>query len=66
MRTICKNCKHFTPHHDGASLCNKKICFVDKRDSCREFNTDEMFDPTKLVLFTVAVVAIVIFLSKIL
>ena len=65
MKCICKNCKHYLEHPDG-KFCGKHLIFVHNDDTCEGFENDEMFNPTKLVLFTVAVVAIVIFLSKIL
>jgi hypothetical protein len=65
MKCICKNCKHCLEHPDG-KICGKHLIFVHNDDTCEIFENDELFDPTKLVLFTVAVVAIVIFLSKIL
>lgn len=65
MKCICKNCKHCLEHADG-KVCGKHLIFVQEDDYCEGFENDELFDPTKLVLFAVAVVAIVIFLSKIL
>lgn len=65
MKHICKNCKHCLEHPYG-KFCNKNLIFIQKHDSCDDFETKEMSDTTKLVLFTVAVVAIVIFLTKIL
>lgn len=62
-RSICKNCKHCLKHPKG-KVCDKKLIFVKKDDSCDDFETKEMSDTTKLVLFTIIVVAIVIFLSK--
>ena len=65
MKCICKNCKHCLEHPDG-KVCDKHLIFVQEDDTCEGFETEEISDPTKLVLFAVAVVAIVIFLSKIL
>lgn len=65
MKCICKNCKHCLEHADG-KVCDKHLIFVQEDDYCDNFETEEMSDPTKLVLFTVAVVAIIIFLTKIL
>ena len=62
MRCTCKNCKHCLEHH--GNFCDKNLIFVQKHDSCDDFETKEMSDPTKLVLFAIVVVAIVIFLSK--
>lgn len=63
MKCICKNCKHCLEHPDG-KFCDKNLVFVQKHDSCDNFENDELFDPTKLVFFAIIVVAIVIFLSK--
>lgn len=65
-RCICKNCKCSSVDPKQGRLCTKKMIFVHNDDYCPYFENDELFNPTKLVLFTVAVVAIVIFLSKIL
>lgn len=65
MKCICKNCKHCLEHPYG-KFCDKNLIFVQKHDSCDDFETKEMSDPTKLVLFAIVVVAIVIFLLKIL
>lgn len=62
-RSICKNCKHCHKHPDG-NLCDKNLIFVQKDGSCDDFETKEMSDPTKLVLFAIVVLGIVIFLSK--
>lgn len=64
-RSICKNCKHCHKHPDG-NLCDKNLIFVQENGYCEGFEDNELFNPTKLVLFAVAVVAIVIFLLKIL
>ena len=63
MKHICKNCKHCLEHPYG-KFCDKNFTFVQKPDSCEDFETKEMSNPTKLVLFAIIVVAIVIFLSK--
>lgn len=47
-------------------MCTKKMIFVRDEDFCPDFENDELFDPTKLVAFTIIVIGIVIFLSKIL
>lgn len=65
MKHICKNCKHCLEHPYG-KFCNKNLIFVQKHDSCDDFETKEMSDTTKLVLFTIVVLGVVIFLSKIL
>ena len=62
-RCICKNCKHCIEHPDG-KVCDKHLVFVQDNDYCFDFENDKLFDPTKLVLFAIVVVAIVIFLSK--
>ena len=63
MRCTCKNCKHCLEHADG-KFCEKHLVFVEDDDYCVDFENDKLFDPTKLVLFAIVVVAIVIFLSK--
>ena len=65
MKHICKNCKHCLEHPYG-KFCNKNLIFIQKHDSCDDFETKEMSDTTKLVLFTIIVLGVVIFLSKIL
>lgn len=65
MRTICDNCKHCLLHPEG-QLCSKTLDFVAKDDSCRHFDNDKVFDPTNLVLFTIASILIVILFSRIL
>ena len=65
MKHICKNCKHCLEHPYGR-FCNKNLIFVQKDGPCDDFETKEMSDTTKLVLFTIVVLGIVIFLSKIL
>ena len=65
MKCICKNCKHCLEHPYG-KFCNKNLIFVQKHDSCDDFETKEMSDTTKLVLFIIIVLGVVIFLSKIL
>lgn len=62
MKCICKNCKHCLEHY--GNFCDKHLVFVQDNDYCFDFENDELFDPTKLVLFAIVVVAIVIFLSK--
>lgn len=47
-------------------MCNKHLVFVHKDDTCEGFESDELFNPTKLVAFAIVVIGIVIFLSKIL
>ena len=64
-RCICENCKHCVEHPEG-KICDKHLIFVQQNDYCDNFETEEMSDPTKLVLFAVIVVGIVYFLSKIL
>lgn len=66
-RSICKNCKHCLKHPKG-KVCDKYHVFVqeDNYYYCDSFKSEEKSDPTKLVLFAVAVVGIVIFLLKIL
>ena len=64
-RCICKNCKHCIEHPDG-KVCDKHLVFVQDNDYCFDFENEELFNPTKLVLFAIVLVAIVIFLSKIL
>ena len=63
MKCICKNCKHCLERPYG-KFCAKNLVFVQDNDYCFDFENDKFFDPTKLVLFTIVVVAIVIFLSK--
>lgn len=65
MRHICNNCKHYQKHPEG-HLCNKHLEFVDTRDYCGDFDDDELFSPTKVVVFTGVIVAALYFLLKIL
>ena len=65
MKCVCKNCKHRLEHSDG-KVCGKHLVFVQEEDYCMDFENGEFFDPTNLVLFTFAVVVIVLILSKIL
>ena len=64
-RCICKNCKHCKVHTDG-KVCGKHLVFVHEDDTCEGFETNEMFNPTNLTLFTIACIAIVYLLLKIL
>ena len=65
MKCTCKNCKHCLEHPDGL-MCGNKMVFVDKEDTCLDWDTYELFKPTKLIAFTIIAVGIVIFLAKIL
>ena len=65
MKCICKNCKYRIEHPEGI-VCERNLAFTNPEATCLDWDNDELFKPKKLVLFTVAVVAIVIFLSKIL
>lgn len=65
MKCICKNCKHCLEHPYG-KFCDKNLVFAPESGHCGNFENEELFDPTKLVLFAIVVVATVIFLSKIL
>lgn len=63
MRCICRNCKHFIIDGDE-KVCTKHILVVRGRDTCRDFENDEFFNPTKLVAFAIVTIGIVLILSK--
>ena len=63
MKCICKNCKHCLEHPDG-KICDKNLIFVQEDDYCEGFENDELFDPSKLVAFTIIAIGIVILCAK--
>ena len=65
MKCICDNCKRCLEHPEGL-LCANKMTFVKKDDTCLDWENDELFNPTLLIVFSLAFLAIVMFLSKIL
>ena len=70
-RCNCKSCKHsrlhqIDEHYPESTFCTKYYTFVEDDDVCIDWDTDETVDISKWVYFTIAVVAIVIFLTKIL
>lgn len=65
MKCICNNCKHCLEHSDG-KVCGKHLIFVHNDDTCEGFENDDLFDPTKLVAFTIIAIGIVILCTKIL
>ena len=66
-KTCQYSCKHqIDEHYPEATFCTKKHAFVEDDDVCIDWENDEMVDISRWVIFTIAVVAIVIFLAKIL
>lgn len=65
MMCTCKNCKHCLTHPEG-KMCENKMVFVEDDHACLDWENDELFDPTKYVAVAIVIVAIVIFLAKIL
>lgn len=45
-------------------VCTKHIMVVRGRDTCKNFENDEFFNPMKLVAFTIITIAITLLLSK--
>lgn len=65
MRCICENCKYRAEHSDGL-VCSRKIIFVDRDHTCTDWDTEEVATPKNLIVFTIVILALAIFLSKIL
>lgn len=63
MRCICRNCKHYMIDANE-KVCTKHIMIVRGRDTCKNFENDEFFNPIKLVAFTIITIAITLLLSK--
>ena len=63
MKCTCETCKHCLAHPDGR-LCSEKLIFVEEDDACLDWETDELFNPTKIVAFAIIVVGIIVLLSK--
>ena len=59
----CENCKHRLDHPEGI-VCEDKLCFVEPDDTCLNWETKEVFDPTKLVAFTIVAIGIMILCAK--
>lgn len=45
-------------------VCTKHIMVVRGRDTCKNFENDEFFNPIKLVAFAIVAIGIVLILSK--
>lgn len=63
MKCNCNNCKHCLKHPDGL-LCGKKLIFVERDNLCEDWNSEELFSPTALVIIMVIAVAIVAICAK--
>lgn len=63
MKCTCSNCKYRLDHPDGI-VCENKLAFVEPTDNCTEWETEELFDPTKLVAFTIIAIGITFLLGK--
>lgn len=59
----CGNCKHLLDHEDGA-ICGKTLLFTEDKDICLDWETEEVFNPTKLVALAIVVIGIVLLLAK--
>lgn len=70
MKCNCKICEHRCEwkidEHHAAPFCKEKMIFVHDEDYCYKWTNETLFDVSKLVVFAIVVVGIVIFLSKIL
>lgn len=58
----CGNCKHLLDHEDGA-ICGKTLLFTEDEDICLDWETEEVFNPTKLVALAIVVIGIVLLLA---
>lgn len=59
----CKNCKHRLDHPEGI-MCDKRLLFVDNDATCLDWENDELFNPTKLVVLAIVVIGIVLICTK--
>lgn len=62
-KCVCKNCKHCLIHPDGL-ICDKKLIFVETNDYCEDFENDELFKPSKLVVLAIVAIGIVLLCAK--
>lgn len=51
---------------EDSRLCYKHMVFVEDDETCESFENEELYNPIKIVLLTIVVIAITIFLIKIL
>lgn len=59
----CGNCKHLLDHEDGA-ICGKTLLFTEDEDICHDWETEEVFNPTKLVALAIVAIGIVLLLAN--
>lgn len=62
-KCVCRNCKHCLIHPEGL-VCANRMVFVDKEDTCIDWDTDELSKPTKLIALTIILLAMIIILGK--
>lgn len=63
MKCNCNNCNSCLQHPDGL-LCSKKMVFVEKEDTCLEWESDENFEAGKLVALAIIAIGVVIMLAN--
>ena len=59
MTPKCKNCKHRLDHPEGI-ICETSLNFVDPDYTCVDWENDDLFNPAKVVAFTIITIGIVI------
>ena len=64
-KCVCRNCKHCLIHPEGL-VCANRMVFIDKEDTCLDWDSEELFMPTAIIIFTIIAIAIIIFCAKIL
>lgn len=64
MKCTCENCKHCRIYDEG-NLCMKRLIFVNKQDSCEDWETDKFFSPTRMVAFAIIMIGVMVLLSRV-
>ena len=64
MICSCEKCKYCVICDEG-NLCMKRLIFVNKQDSCEDWETDKLFSPTRMVALAIIMIGVMVLLSRV-